>query len=278
MLFHQLGLDYTWSTYAAEGGNFGLFTSHEIGQASECQDLCRGQEAWCQIHPGRRVRPYVAGREPVYGHHERSRRISWKRRSPPLRAPGLTMPPPPRLVHICEFTADLLLNAQSSPSIRGATTISGSRFMIPATLPGAWGCSMSRAIFSERPATISMRCLKKPSGSTPSAAAAGPGFMPRKTWSCACEAVLPGPMLSARTGQTPSQHAGLHLCHRPDGPSATHGVLGPGSGRGRGPRAPGNALIMDGEKERTTDMRGEDLPEQGPGRRNDPAKGKPSDV
>ncbi len=30
MLFHELGLDYTWSTYASEGGNFGLFTSNEV--------------------------------------------------------------------------------------------------------------------------------------------------------------------------------------------------------------------------------------------------------
>ncbi len=29
-LFHELGIDYTWSTYASEGGNFGLFTSHEM--------------------------------------------------------------------------------------------------------------------------------------------------------------------------------------------------------------------------------------------------------
>ena len=29
-LFHELGLNYTWSTYVAEGGNFGLFTSHEM--------------------------------------------------------------------------------------------------------------------------------------------------------------------------------------------------------------------------------------------------------
>jgi Fe-S oxidoreductase len=29
MLFHELGLDFTWSTYASEGGNFGLFTSVE---------------------------------------------------------------------------------------------------------------------------------------------------------------------------------------------------------------------------------------------------------
>ena len=30
LLFHELGLNYTWSTYASEGGNFGLFISHEM--------------------------------------------------------------------------------------------------------------------------------------------------------------------------------------------------------------------------------------------------------
>jgi Fe-S oxidoreductase len=30
ILFHELGIDYTWSTYASEGGNFGLFTSHDM--------------------------------------------------------------------------------------------------------------------------------------------------------------------------------------------------------------------------------------------------------
>jgi Fe-S oxidoreductase len=29
MLFHELDLDYTWSTYASEGGNFGLFSTNE---------------------------------------------------------------------------------------------------------------------------------------------------------------------------------------------------------------------------------------------------------
>ena len=32
MLFHELGLDYTWSTYASEGGNFGFFTSSEMAK------------------------------------------------------------------------------------------------------------------------------------------------------------------------------------------------------------------------------------------------------
>jgi Fe-S oxidoreductase len=29
-LFHEIGLDYTWSAFASEGGNFGLFHSHEM--------------------------------------------------------------------------------------------------------------------------------------------------------------------------------------------------------------------------------------------------------
>lgn len=32
MLFHELGLDYTWSTFASEGGNFGFFTSMEMAK------------------------------------------------------------------------------------------------------------------------------------------------------------------------------------------------------------------------------------------------------
>ena len=30
MLFHELGLDFTVSTFNSEGGNFGLFTSNEM--------------------------------------------------------------------------------------------------------------------------------------------------------------------------------------------------------------------------------------------------------
>ena len=30
LIFQELGLDFTWSTYASEGGNFGLFTSNEM--------------------------------------------------------------------------------------------------------------------------------------------------------------------------------------------------------------------------------------------------------
>ena len=32
LLFHELGLDYTWSTFASEGGDFGFFTSNEMAK------------------------------------------------------------------------------------------------------------------------------------------------------------------------------------------------------------------------------------------------------
>lgn len=32
MLFHEIGLDYTWSSFASEGGNFGLFLSNEMAK------------------------------------------------------------------------------------------------------------------------------------------------------------------------------------------------------------------------------------------------------
>ena len=32
MLFHELGLDYTLSTYASEGGNFGSFVSFDMAK------------------------------------------------------------------------------------------------------------------------------------------------------------------------------------------------------------------------------------------------------
>ena len=32
LLFHEIGLDYTWSSYASEGGNFGFFHSAELAK------------------------------------------------------------------------------------------------------------------------------------------------------------------------------------------------------------------------------------------------------
>ena len=71
MLFHQLkslGLDITWSTYASEGGNFGFFTSHEMAKRLNAKMYAEAKRTGSEMVVGRRVRPYVAGLEPVYGY------------------------------------------------------------------------------------------------------------------------------------------------------------------------------------------------------------------
>jgi heterodisulfide reductase subunit C len=106
LLFEHIGLDYTISTYASEGGNFGLFTNNELDEETQRQDVRRGQATWGQVDPGRRVRPHVAG------HHQYMDTMNGP-------ADFLEMPTSPitgtvfenaastKMVHISEFTADL---------------------------------------------------------------------------------------------------------------------------------------------------------------------------
>ena len=71
MLFHELGLDYTWSTYASEGGNFGLFTSNEMAKRLNAKIYAEAKKAWSEMDHWRRMRPYVAGYKSVHGYMER---------------------------------------------------------------------------------------------------------------------------------------------------------------------------------------------------------------
>jgi len=107
MLFHQLGLDYTWSTYAAEGGNFGLFTSHEIAKLLNAKIYAEAKRLGVK---------YILGGE--CGHMWRVlNQYMDTMNGPPT---FLEVPVSPvtgtrfdhaastKAVHICEFTADLL--------------------------------------------------------------------------------------------------------------------------------------------------------------------------
>ncbi len=106
-LLHQIGLDYTFSAYASEGGNFGLFTSHEMMKRLNAKVYAEAQRLkvkwilggecghmWRVMHqymatmngPAEFLEPPVS---PVTGtrfEHARST----------------------KMVHICEFTADLI--------------------------------------------------------------------------------------------------------------------------------------------------------------------------
>jgi Fe-S oxidoreductase len=108
-LFHEIGLDYTWSTFASEGGNFGLFHSHEMMKrlnAKIYSEAKRLQVKW------------ILGGE--CGHMWRVLHQYMDTLNGP--ADFLEVPTSPitgtkfentkstKMVHICEFSADLIYN------------------------------------------------------------------------------------------------------------------------------------------------------------------------
>ena len=110
MLFHYLeglGLDITWSTYASEGGNFGSFTSHEMMKRLNSKMYAEAKRLGVK---------YIIGGE--CGHMWRVCNQYMDTMTGP--ADFLEVPKSPitgtvfenakshKMIHICEFTADLL--------------------------------------------------------------------------------------------------------------------------------------------------------------------------
>ncbi len=108
-LFHELGLDITWSAFASEGGNFGLFHSHEMMKrlnakiymeakrlgvkwilGGECGHMWRVMHQYMDTMNG----PADFLEEPVS----------------PITGTRFENTRATRMVHICEFTADLIKN------------------------------------------------------------------------------------------------------------------------------------------------------------------------
>jgi [DsrC]-trisulfide reductase subunit K len=107
MLFHEIGLDYTFSAYASEGGNFGLFSSHEMMKRLNAKIYAETKRLGVK---------WILGGE--CGH-------MWRvvhQYMNTLNGPADFLEPPvspmtgtrfenarsTRMVHICEFTADLI--------------------------------------------------------------------------------------------------------------------------------------------------------------------------
>ncbi len=110
-LFHEVGLDYTLSTYASEGGNFGLFHSSEMMKrlnakiyaeakrlgvkwiiGAECGHMWRVLHQYMDTMNG----PADFLEEPVS----------------PITGTKFENAASTKMVHICEFTADLIHNGK----------------------------------------------------------------------------------------------------------------------------------------------------------------------
>ncbi|MDR1604943.1 MAG: (Fe-S)-binding protein [Gracilibacteraceae bacterium] len=107
MLFDQLGLDYTMSTYASEGGNFGFFTSNETAKRLNAKIYAEARRLGVKWilggecgHMWRLVNQYMDTWNGPADFLEQP--VS------PVTGTKFTNAAATRMVHITEFTADLL--------------------------------------------------------------------------------------------------------------------------------------------------------------------------
>ncbi len=111
LLFHHIGLDYTISTYASEGGNFGMFTSGDMMKklnAKMYHEAERLKVKWllggeCG-HMWRVVHQYMSTMNGPADFLEKP--VS------PITGTKFTNAAATKMVHIAEFTADLIHNGK----------------------------------------------------------------------------------------------------------------------------------------------------------------------
>ena len=109
MLFHEIGLDYTLSTFASEGGNFGLFTSHEMMKRLNAKIYAEAQRLGVKWilggecgHMWRVVHQYMDTLNGPADFLETP--VS------PLTGTVFDHAKSTKMIHVVEFTADLIKN------------------------------------------------------------------------------------------------------------------------------------------------------------------------
>jgi Fe-S oxidoreductase len=109
ILFHALGLDYTWSTYASEGGNFGLFTSNEMMKRLNAKMYAEAKRLGVKYilggecgHMWRVIHQYMSTMNGPADFLEEP--VS------PITGTKFENAKETKMVHITEFTADLFKN------------------------------------------------------------------------------------------------------------------------------------------------------------------------
>ena len=107
MLFHEIGLDYTFSTYASDGGNFGLFTSHDAMKMLNAKIYAEAKRLGVKWilggecgHMWRVVNQYMDTMNGPADFLEMP--------TSPVTGTRFTNAASTKMVHIMEFTADLI--------------------------------------------------------------------------------------------------------------------------------------------------------------------------
>jgi len=259
MLFHELGLDYTWSTFASEGGNFGFFTSNDMAKRLNYKIYAEAKRLGVK---------WILGGE--CGHMWRVLNQYMDTWNGP--ADFLEVPRSPitgtvfdnarstKMIHVVEFTADLIRNGKLKldPSRNDHLNITYHD-----------SCNTARGMgFFEEPRyvinSVANNFVEMPEGT-----------IREKTFCCGSGSGLnAGENIDLRMkGGLPRANAVKYVKDRYGvnmlanicaidraALSALMNYWNPGVGVTGVHELVANALIMNGEKERTTDLRGEPLP------------------
>jgi Fe-S oxidoreductase len=109
-LFHQLGIDITWSTYASEGGNFGFFTSHEMMKRLNAKMYMEAKRLGVKWilggecgHMWRVINQYMGTMN-----LDLAEGSNLEEPVSPITGTKFENAKSTKMVHICEFTADLI--------------------------------------------------------------------------------------------------------------------------------------------------------------------------
>jgi len=258
MLFHEIGLDYTWSTYASEGGNFGLFTSHEMMKRLNAKMYAEAKRLGVKWilggecgHMWRVINQYMDTMNGPADFLEEP--VS------PLTGTKFENSRATKMVHICEFTADLIKN--------GKIKVDPSRNdHLRVTYHDSCNPARGMGFFDEPRYVINNVCnnfFEMP-----------PNTIREQTFCCGSGSGLNTDeyMEMRMRGGLPRANAVRHVHEQHDVnmlscicaidravlvPLMDYWV--PGVGVTGVHELVGNALVMEGETERTTDLRGEPL-------------------
>ncbi len=258
MLFHELGLDYTWSTYASEGGNFGFFTSHEMMKRLNAKMYAEAKRLGVKWilggecgHMWRVVNQYMDTMNGPADFLETP--VS------PITGTTFDNARATKMVHLVEFTADLIRN--------GKLKLDPSRNdHLRVTYHDSCNPARGMGFFEEPRYVINNVCnnfFEMP-----------PNTIREQTYCCGAGSGLnTDEIMELRMkGGLPRANAVKHVHDLHDvnmlscicaidratlTPLMDYWV--PGVGVTGVHELVGNALIMEGEQERTTDLRGEPL-------------------
>ncbi len=262
ILFHYLqsmGLDITWSTYASEGGNFGSFTSHEMAKRLNAKMYAEAKRLGVKWilggecgHMWRVIHQYMDSfngpadflEEPVS----------------PITGTKFENAKSTKMVHIIEFTADLIKNNKLK------LDKSRNDHIIP-TFHDSCNPSRGMGMLDEPRYVIQNVCnnfYEMPENT-----------IREQTFCCGSGSGLnAGEDMELRMrGGLPRANAVKHV-HEKHGVNMLSTICAidraaltdlmsywvPAVGVTGVHEMVGNALILDGEQKRTTDLRGEDLP------------------